>query len=102
MKKELEGMLEAGVIHPSTSPWASSIVIVKKKDRGLRFCVDYRRLNQLSKFDAYPMSRIKEVFESVGSSTVITTLDFASGLLADPNGQGVSGENNLCYPFWPL
>ena len=61
-------MLEAGVIRPSTSPWTSPIVIVEKKDGGLRFCVDYRRLIQLSKFDAYPMPHIEEVFESVGSS----------------------------------
>ena len=76
-------MLEAGVVRPSTSPWALPIVIVEKKDGGLRFCVDYCRLNQLSKFDAYPMPRIEEVFESVGSSTMITTFRLGQWLLAD-------------------
>ena len=45
MKKELDVMLEAGVVRPSTSPWVLPIVIVEKKDGGLRFCVDYCRLN---------------------------------------------------------
>ena len=48
--------LEAGVIRPSTSPWASPIMIVKKKDGGLQFCVDY----QLSKFDAYRCHVLKK------------------------------------------
>ena len=60
-------MMDAQVIQPSTSPWASPIVLVEKKDGGVRFCVDFRKLNQVAKFDAYPMPRIEEVFESVGS-----------------------------------
>ena len=52
--QELDRMLQAKVIRPSTSPWASPIVLVTKKDDGVRFCVDYRKLNQVAKFDAYP------------------------------------------------
>ena len=86
MKKELDEMLVEGVVLPSTSPWASPMVIVEKKDGRLQFCVDYRRLNQLSKFDAYPMPRIEEVFESVGSFTVITIFRPGQWLLADSHG----------------
>ena len=99
VKKELDAMLEAGVVRPSTSLWASPIVIVEKKDGGLRFCVDYRRLNQLSKFDAYPMPRIEEVFESVGSSTVITTLDLASGYWQIPMAEGSREKTAFATPF---
>jgi len=55
-------MLEAKVIRPSTSPWASPIVLVPKKDGGVRFCVDYRKLNAKASFDAYPMPRVEEMF----------------------------------------
>ena len=72
-------MLEAKIIRPSTSPWASPIVLVEKKDGTVRFCVDYRKLNQLAKFDAYPMPRIEEVLDSIGSAMYITTLDLAKG-----------------------
>ena len=79
VKRELEEMMVAGVIRPSTSPWASPIVLVEKKGGGVRFCVDFRKLNQVAKFDAYPMPRIEEMFEKIGSATVISTLDLAKG-----------------------
>ena len=58
VKREIQKMLDADVIRPSTSPWASPTVIVGKKDGSVRFCVDYRKLNQVARFDAYPMPRI--------------------------------------------
>ncbi len=70
-------MLNAGVVRRSNSPWASPIVLVEKKDGGVRFCVDYRKLNKVTKFDAY--RRIEEVFESIGPAKVISTLDLAKG-----------------------
>ena len=57
-------MLTADIIWPSTSPWASPVVLVGKKDGDVRFCVDYRKLNQLAKFDAYPMPRVEEIFKA--------------------------------------
>ena len=79
VKRELDGMMEAGVIRPSTSTWASTIVMVEKKDSGICFCVDYWKLNQVAKFDSYPMPRIDEMFEHIRSATVISTLDLAKG-----------------------
>ena len=55
MKEEVEKMLADHVIRPSTSPWATPIVLVQKKDGGVRFCVDFCKLNQVTKFDAYTM-----------------------------------------------
>ena len=54
VKEELDEMLAAGMIHPSTSPWASPIVLVPKKDGRVRFCVDYHMLDANATFDAYP------------------------------------------------
>jgi len=51
-------MVEAGVIEPSCSPWTSNIVVVSKKDGSFRFCVEYRKLNSVTRRDAYPLPRI--------------------------------------------
>ena len=56
--KQIEDMLEKGIISPSTSPWASPIVLVRKKSGDLRFCIDYRRLNQITRNDAHPLPRV--------------------------------------------
>ena len=79
LKKELDEMLEAGVIRPSVSPWAAPIVLVPKKDGGQRLCIDYRKLNATASFDAYPMPQMEEIFESIGRAKVISTLDLAKG-----------------------
>ena len=68
-------MLDHGVIERSTSDWASPMVTVKKKDGSLRLCVDYRRLNGLSKADAYPMPRVDDLIDRVGNAKFISTLD---------------------------
>ena len=62
-KTMIDDMLKKGVIEPSTGPWSSPIVLVKKKDRSLRFCVDFRKLNDVTKKDAYPLPRIDETLD---------------------------------------
>ena len=79
VQKELKEMLEHGTIEPSTSDWASPMVTVQKKDKSLRLCVDYRRLNARSKGDAYPMPRVEDLIDGVGKATYITTLDLTKG-----------------------
>lgn len=77
--KDLQEMLEVGIIEPSSSEWASPIVVVKKKDGKARICVDYRRLNAITLKDAYPMPRIEDIFDDIGQSKYLTTLDLAKG-----------------------
>ena len=54
VQAELKAMVEMGVIEESNSAWCSLIVLVGKKDGSIRFCVDYRKVNEVSRFDAYP------------------------------------------------
>ena len=75
----VEEMESQGVIQPSTSPWASPIVLVAKKDGSTRFCVDYRRLNSATKKDVYPLPRIDDTLDSLANQKYFTTLDLASG-----------------------
>ena len=77
--EELKELLDAGVVEESTSEWSSPIVVVKKKDGTNRICVDYRKLNATSKFDAYPKPRIDEMLDAVGQSEYLTTLDLTKG-----------------------
>ena len=77
--KELEEMRRHGVIEPTTSPWASPMVVVPKKDGTARICIDYRRLNSVTAMDAYPLPRIEEILDSVGAAAYISTLDLSKG-----------------------
>ena len=79
METQLGDMQAQGVIRPSQSPWAAPVVMVRKKDGGLRFCVDYRRLNDLTVKDAYPLPRIDDTLDALGASKWFSTLDLASG-----------------------
>ena len=79
LKQEVEAMLEAGVIVPSHSEWCSPVVLVPKKDGGLRFCVDFRKLNAISAFDPYPMPRVDDLVERLGKAKFLSTLDLCKG-----------------------
>ena len=78
-KKQVAEMLDQGVIQPSCSPWASPIVLVKKKDGNFRFCIDYRKLNEVTKKDAHPLPRIDDLLDALQGSTMFSTLDLRSG-----------------------
>ena len=77
--RQLQQMQEDGIIQPSNSPWASPIVLVKKKDGGLRICMDYCALNSMTKADRFPLPRIADLLDRLGRSRFFTTLDLAAG-----------------------
>ena len=72
-------MLNQDIIEPSESPWASPVVLVRKKDGSLRYCIDYRKLNSVTVKDSYPLPRIDESLDALGGSRYFSTLDLASG-----------------------
>ncbi|KII63031.1 Retrovirus-related Pol polyprotein [Thelohanellus kitauei] len=72
-------MLQNGIITPSNSPWSSPLVVVPKKNGDIRLGVDYRKLNNVTKQDAYALPRIDATFHTLAGSTVFSTLDLYSG-----------------------
>lgn len=66
LEEELEKLTAAGCIEPSTSPYASGLVLVRKKDGTLRVCVDYGKINQDTIPDQYPMPRVDELVDAIG------------------------------------
>ena len=75
----LQDMLRKGTIRPSKSPWSSPIVLVQKKNGSLRFCVDYRKLNAVTRKDAYPLPRVDDTLDTLAGAQWFTTLDLISG-----------------------
>ncbi|GBN90182.1 Transposon Ty3-I Gag-Pol polyprotein [Araneus ventricosus] len=72
-------MVDNGIIEESPGPWASPIVLVKKKDGSTRFCFDYRKLNEITKKGSCPLPRIDDTLEALNGSQWFTTLDLRSG-----------------------
>jgi transposase InsO family protein len=79
VRQHLQQMLDAGVIESSTSPFASPIVLVRKKDQSLRFCIDYRKLNSLTIRNAQTMPRPQDIFDRLSGAKWFSSLDLKSG-----------------------
>ena len=77
IQAEIKAMLELGVIEESHSAWSSPIVLVGKPDESVWFCVDYKK--NVSRFDAYPMPRIDELLDRLGTAHFFSTLDLTKG-----------------------
>jgi hypothetical protein len=82
--QETQKLLERGQIEESTSPWSSPVVLVKKKDKTMRFCIDCRRLNAITIKDAFPLPRIDEIFNHLTDAMYYNKFDFKSGYFQVP------------------
>ena len=79
VRQRIQEMLDGGAIQPSQSPWCNAVVLVRKKDGLLQFCIDFRRLNAWTKKDAYPLPRMQETMESMLGAQHFSCMDLKSG-----------------------
>uniref|UniRef100_A0A9J8AFX2 Integrase catalytic domain-containing protein n=1 Tax=Cyprinus carpio carpio TaxID=630221 RepID=A0A9J8AFX2_CYPCA len=105
IEEEIQHILKLGVVEPSRSPWSSPIVLVPKPDGTLRFCNDFRRLNEVSEFDGYPMPRVDELLDRLGRARFISTLDLTKGywqnvLLFHKGGHLIINHVTFCHLHW--
>ncbi len=78
-KRHVQDLVSQSILKESRSPWASPAIIVIKKDGGVRFFCDYRRLNQVTFKDAYPLPHVEESLDALGNAQVFSTLDLTAG-----------------------
>ena len=79
VRKLLDDMKDKNIVSPSNSPWASPIVLVPKKDGSIRLCIDYRKVNEVTRKDAYPIPRIDDTLDTLAGAKWFSTLDLKSG-----------------------
>lgn len=99
VKTHINQLLEAQIIRESCSPYASPLVLVKKKDGSLRMCVDYRQLNAKTRKDAFPLPRIEETLDALTGARWFSTLDLASGYNQVPVTEEDRPRTAFCTPF---
>ncbi|CAG2208722.1 unnamed protein product [Mytilus edulis] len=94
--RELSRMLDAGVIEPSISPWAAPIVLVREKDGSVRYCIDFRKINSLTKRDSYTLPRTQDCLEALHGSW-FSTIDLQSGYWQVPVDPVDREKNGVCH-----
>ena len=88
VEKELEEMLRLKVIVPSISPWNAPVLLIRKKDGSIRFCIDYRALNKITQKDPYPLPHIDELRDQILGASVFSSLDLTKGYWQVPLNPG--------------
>jgi len=79
MRKEVKYMLENDIIEPSHSDWSSPCILVPKPDNSVRFCTDFRKVNSVTKTDSYPIPRIDDCIDRIGSAKYVSKFDLLKG-----------------------
>ena len=84
MKEHLNDMLDVGAIKPSKSAWSNALVLVQKKDGGLRFCINFQRLNAPTQMNTFSLPRIHDAIDALSGSKYYMTVDLLSGFWQNP------------------
>ena len=79
LRKEIEYMLQHGIIEPSQSEWSSPCILVPKKDGTYRFCTDFRKVNLVTKTDSFPIPRVEDCIDRIGYAKYMSKLDLLKG-----------------------
>ena len=79
LKKQLDDMLRKGLIRPSASPWGSPVNFVDKRDGTTRLCVDYRKLNDVTIKNKYPLPKIEDLFDQLNGARIFSKIDLRTG-----------------------
>ncbi|KAG8492907.1 hypothetical protein CXB51_010118 [Gossypium anomalum] len=79
LKTQLQELMDRGFARPSSSPWGAPVLFVKKKDRTMRLCIDYRQLNKVTIKNKYPLPRIDDLFDQLKGASVFSKIDLRSG-----------------------
>ena len=96
--EHLQEMLDGGAIWPPQSPWCNTVVLVRKKDGGLRFCINFQQLNARTKKDSYPLPQMQETMESMVGTQFFSTMDSKIWVLASQNVAEVLAV--YCFHIW--
>lgn len=98
IQHHVEDMIVKGVVRPSSSPWSSPVVLIRKKDGSIRFCVDYRRLNKITRKDVYPLPRIDDALDTLQGSSLFSCLDLRSGYWQIPMAEQHKAKTAFATP----
>jgi hypothetical protein len=102
LKKQLRELQEKGYIRPSSSPWGSPVLFVKKKDGSLRMCIDYRSLNEVTIKNKYPLPRIDDLFDQLKGAKYFSKIDLRSGYYQLKIRLSDIPKNGVCNPLWAI
>lgn len=95
---ELDRMLSLGVVEPSISPWRSPVVLVKKANGSDRLCIDSRKLNSITKHDAYPLPFVNHILDNLGRANFISTVDLKDAFWQVPLKQSAKEKTAFVVP----
>ncbi len=97
IEREVNKMLEQGLIEPSSSEWSSPVVLVTKKDGSIRFCINYMKLNAVTKQDVYMIPRIDDILTDLGESQFFTSLDLAGAYHQVPVSDKLNSKDKTTF-----
>ena len=98
VEDQVQEMLRNGIIRPSSSPWNSPVILVRKKDNSLRFVCDFRGLNNVTKKDTYPLPHIRDIIDKMQDAKYWTTLDAAGAYWSMPLNEGDREKTAFTVP----